>query len=79
MYEPKKPHTKWGFLLRFSKSYFALPIRNIRVPQLGHFASIAGFPFFMVTGVAFSTCLFSRHFTQYIVTIVTITSSQQYA
>lgn len=43
-----------------------LPILNMVVPQTGHWAFIAGFPFFMVTAIGFATSLLARHFTQYI-------------
>ncbi|HSX40727.1 MAG TPA: hypothetical protein VLF68_03875 [Candidatus Saccharimonadales bacterium] len=42
------------------------PILYIPVPQTGHFAFIAGLPFFMVTCSGLSTSLFALHFTQYI-------------
>lgn len=53
--------------------YFELPILNIPVPHVGHLPFIAGLPFLSVTGTAFGSSLFSRHFTQYIVAIIRFT------
>ncbi len=49
---------------------YADPILYMPVLQSGHFAFIAGLPFFMVTFSGFATSFFARHFTQYIVAIV---------
>jgi hypothetical protein len=52
------------------------PILYIPVPQSGQVAFIAGFPFFMVTCSGFDTSFFALHFTQYIVVMIELTSSQ---
>lgn len=56
--------------------YAALPILNIDVPQTGHLPFIAGLPFFMVTATASGSSLFARHFTQYILAIISVTPFQ---
>lgn len=53
----------------FIKNY-AVPILYMPVPQSGHFAFIAGLPFFMVTFSGLATSFLALHFTQYIVAIV---------
>ena len=58
--------------------YFELPILNIPVPHVGHLPFIAGLPFLSVTGTAFGSSLFSRHFTQYIVAIILFTPLRFY-
>lgn len=42
------------------------------VPQTGHFAFFACLPFFITTSSNWSTSLFARHFTQYIVTVAIV-------
>ncbi len=42
----------------------ALPILNMRVPQVGQTPSVAGLPFFIVMGVGFFISRFSRHLRQ---------------
>jgi len=41
------------------------PILNILVPQSGQVPSVAGLPFFMVTGVGFFISFLALHFMQY--------------
>lgn len=57
------------FFVSRKRNYFE-PILYIPVPQTGHFAFIAGLPFFMVTCSGLSTSLFALHLTQYIDAIV---------
>jgi len=47
------------------------------VPQSGQRALIAGFPFFIVTLSGLATSFLARHFTQYIVAIIYLTSLLQ--
>jgi len=54
-----------AFVLDDTVNYFD-PILYIPVPHEGHFAFIAGLPFFMVTFSGSETSCFARHFTQYI-------------
>lgn len=42
----------------------ALPILNMRVPQVGQAPSVAGLPFFIVMGLGFFISRFSRHLRQ---------------
>jgi hypothetical protein len=68
-----------AFVLDDAKSY-ATPILYIPVLQSGHFAFIAGLPFFMVTFSGFATSFFALHFTQYIDAIgLLFTSFPKYA
>lgn len=59
------------FFCKLQKNY-AAPILYIPVPQVGHFAFIAGLPFFIVTFSGLATSFFALHFTQYIDAIVSI-------
>jgi len=58
-----------GRVLFKSINIYAAPILNIEVPQSGHLALRAGFPFFIVTLSGLETSFLARHFTQYIVAI----------
>jgi hypothetical protein len=49
---------------RRSRSYFALPILYMPVLQTGHTPLVAGFPFFIVTAVAFFISRWVLHFKQ---------------
>ena len=44
--------------------FFAAPIRNMLVPQVGQTPLLAGLPFFIVMALAFFISFFKRHFTQ---------------
>jgi hypothetical protein len=55
--------------------YFAPPILNIFVPQMPHFPSVAGRPFFMVICTASFISRLLLHFTQYASSGVDIDSS----
>lgn len=55
-----------AFVLDDNENFYLEPILYIPVPQSGHFAFIAGLPFFMVTCSGLETSFFALHFTQYI-------------
>lgn len=57
------------------RGYFAPPILNIFVPQIPHFPSVAGRPFFMVICTASFISRLLLHFTQYASNGVDIDSS----
>ena len=65
-----------AFVLDGTKSYFD-PILYMPVPQSGHFAFIAGLPFFMVTFSGSVTSFFALHFTQYIDVVIGLFTSFQ--
>lgn len=56
---------------------YALPMRNILVPQTGQVPWVAGRPFFMVMALGFFTSLFLRHFTQYACMVCLLESNLQ--
>ena len=58
-------NTRNGLISLQSYSQDALPILNIVVPHVPHVPRVAGLPFFIVTGSAFSISRDSRHFMQY--------------
>jgi hypothetical protein len=53
-----------GVTLLVACDYYALPIRNTFVPQVGHTPWVAGLPFFIVMAFGFLISLLVRHFIQ---------------
>ena len=54
------------------RNYSIFPIRKTLVPHSGHVPFTAGRPFFSLVSLGSLMSLFSRHFTQYAVTILKI-------
>lgn len=65
----ENPRKRRGFSFEQNRSFYP-PILYIPVPQTGHLPFIAGLPFFIVTFTALGSSRFARHFTQYMVAIV---------